>query len=337
MKKLMIITLGTGRGVENGVANSIAATNPDKVIFLITQASQAMPEKVKEAFCTLCRKEDMPTYHAQKVQDAEDPEDAYQTTLEAFQLAKQWGYTPENISLDFTSGTKAMSVGASLAGFFSACKSMVYVGGKKRDVTGRVEKGREKVRVITPNEILADYNQRLAKQMFNIYQFDAGLNILRRIQQRIVRNDLSELEIVFQAYERWDKFDHRQALKLFDSHALSRDVRQMVGKNKGFVAQMVNAIGRKTPPDIVPEILVDLLANAARRAEEGKFDDAVARLYRLTELLVQYRLQEGINISSKGLKTSEIDVTLLPEHLQPTYDALRRDGKIKIGLKDAFI
>jgi CRISPR-associated protein (TIGR02710 family) len=200
-----------------------------------------------------------------------------------------------------------------------------------------VEKGRERVSVITPNDILADYNQRLAKQMFNAYQFDAGLNMLRDTQQRVEREDVKELELVFKAYERWDKFDHAAARRHFENVRItSKAVRDRIGPNRGFVNQLAKALAAR-PEHIIPEQIVDLLANAGRRAEEGKFDDAVARLYRITELLVQYRLQEGINLSVKGLKTSGLDLARLPANLRPRYDALRKpDGAIKLGLAQAF-
>jgi hypothetical protein len=40
MKKLMIITLGMGQGVENGLVKSIVVNNPEGVIFVVTQAKE---------------------------------------------------------------------------------------------------------------------------------------------------------------------------------------------------------------------------------------------------------------------------------------------------------
>ncbi len=37
--KYLIMTLGTGQGVENGLAKSIKAVNPDRVVFLVTGES----------------------------------------------------------------------------------------------------------------------------------------------------------------------------------------------------------------------------------------------------------------------------------------------------------
>ena len=78
-------------------------------------------------------------------------------------------------------------------------------------------------------------------------------------------------------------------------------------------------------------ILASLINNSIRRAEEYKYDDAIARLYRAFELIAQIRL------ASYGLTSSDIDVNILLEKKvsQEFIDALektRDEGKIKIGL-----
>ena len=157
MKKLMIITLGTGQGVESGLARSIVVNNPEGVIFVVTQESlrQKMPEKVEAAVKTVYHQE-MPHVHAfpTVIYHEADVKEVYQATLEAIRLAQNTGYTVDEIYLDFTSGTKAMSVGAVLAALFVGCKTMVYVGGFQRDLqTGRVISGSEVVMTFTLQDI----------------------------------------------------------------------------------------------------------------------------------------------------------------------------------------
>ncbi len=336
MKKLMVMTLGTGRGVENGIARSIETNNPDYIIFIATSQSQEMTDKVAEAFAQLCQQQ-LPPYETRVLQKESSVDDSYYTTHQAICDAQQMGYLLHEIYLDFTSGTKAMSVGAALAALLSECQRMVYTGGSERDKEGRVITGSEIVMSFTPNLVFADYKKQLARQMFNTYQFDAGIKILQKASERNERNDIQQLKCVFNAYERWDKFDHVAARKYFeDPRITSKALREQIGGNRGFVNQLAKTLETQKE-HIIPEQIVDLLVNATRRAEEGKFDDAVARLYRVTELIVQYRLQEGINISVKGVNTSKIDLPLLPESLHTKYEALRKqDGKIKIGLAEAF-
>ncbi len=54
-------------------------------------------------------------------------------------------------------------------------------------------------------------------------------------------------------------------------------------------------------------MVVDLINNARRQIEEGKYDDALARLYRACEMLAQLRLlQKGINSSDVDLNNDKV-------------------------------
>jgi len=328
MKKLMVLTLGTGNGVENGIAKSITVNNPDQILFIATPASQEMPDKIANALERLYHRA-LPPFEVRPLSQEAVVDYAYRATREAIDSALQQGYALEEIVLDFTSGTKAMSVGAAVAALLAECYNMVYIGGYERDAQGRVITGTEIVMSFTPNRIFGDYKKQLALRMFDAYQFDAGLSILHEARRRGERDDLTQLDVLFRAYERWDKFDHAAALRHFEHPDLPRDLRQRIGRNKGFVARIVKAASES--PAIAPELLVDLSANARRRMEEGKDDDAVARLYRLTEMIAQYRLQQ------KGVNTSDVAVSALPDALRPYYETLRGEsGKIKLGLTQAF-
>jgi CRISPR-associated protein (TIGR02710 family) len=58
----------------------------------------------------------------------------------------------------------------------------------------------------------------------------------------------------------------------------------------------------------------ELLANAARRAEEGKFDDAIVRLYRALELGGQIAIQRVL-----GCGTDKVPVDRLPASLREEF------------------
>ena len=48
MQKLMIMTIGTGGGVEHGIARSIIANNPEEIIFLVTEESRAKLDLIQQ-------------------------------------------------------------------------------------------------------------------------------------------------------------------------------------------------------------------------------------------------------------------------------------------------
>ena len=53
-------------------------------------------------------------------------------------------------------------------------------------------------------------------------------------------------------------------------------------------------------------LVADLLNNARRRLDEGKADDAVARLFWCVELMAQHILHAGYNV-----ETSNVDLSIL--------------------------
>jgi hypothetical protein len=85
----------------------------------------------------------------------------------------------------------------------------------------------------------------------------------------------------------------------------------------GFVGRMAaNIKYLKSIPDgeYSIEKVKELIANASRRAEEGKYDDAVARLYRATEMLAQVGFMEQF-----GQSTSKFPARLLPDSIRRLF------------------
>jgi CRISPR-associated protein (TIGR02710 family) len=78
--------------------------------------------------------------------------------------------------------------------------------------------------------------------------------------------------------------------------------------------------------------VVDLISNARRRIEEGKFDDAVARLYRACEMLAQWRLASSYDIIS-----GNVDLTKVPDGSRRWLETCRSPkGDIQVALRKAY-
>jgi CRISPR-associated protein (TIGR02710 family) len=79
-------------------------------------------------------------------------------------------------------------------------------------------------------------------------------------------------------------------------------------------------------------MVADLLANASRRNEEGRFDDGVARLYRAIEALAQLALAERHGITS----TDKIGLECIPESLRHDWKPRAENGVLRLGLQDIY-
>ena len=130
------------------------------------------------------------------------------------------------------------------------------------------------------------------------------------------------LRSLSQAFACWDDFNHQEASELIQTYAprVSKFYPWMLGTIKLLKCQ--NDQRRE------PARLYDLWRNAERRAAQGRFDDAVARWYRLMEWTAQWQLR-----THQEIETSDFPRDRLP----PEIDARSgRDGKIKIGLFQAW-
>jgi len=77
-----------------------------------------------------------------------------------------------------------------------------------------------------------------------------------------------------------------------------------------------------------PYYIADLINNAERRAEEAKFDDAVARLYRTIELIAQYEPKRKYKIETSNAKPEQ-----LPKKLLKEWHITANTQKIKLPLQ----
>jgi len=334
MVKVMIMSLGTGRGVENGIARSIQVNHPDIIYFIATEESQHLITKIE----TVLGKK-LISEPPLILEDAEDVEGCWKTTSQLVRNLFQNGYDPAEICIDFTSGTKAMSAGIVLAGAGFECENLSYVGGGKRDENGRVISGTERVIILTPNEFFIDQRRRMIKDFFNLSQYEACINLIdearRKSMASDVQDEMDKLKLLVYAYSFWDKFDHLKAATYFQKLQGKFDTQWNIDTD--YSKEMVFRISKQLEKydassnirdKYSEEVLADLLANADRRAKEGKYDDAVARLYRAVEVVAQMLL------ARRNIDTSKVEIKDLPTDWQVEYRESREP--IKLGQEKAF-
>jgi CRISPR-associated protein (TIGR02710 family) len=191
--------------------------------------------------------------------------------------------------------------------------------------------------------------QRLA-HYFNAYQFYACRTLIQEVSGRLSRQEKQRFEVfkvLVEGYEAWDRFDHWRALRRLEEAAAK--LQQLIDLNaQGFLASV--AIGleenleflRRLKQETIdfkellhPLLLDDLFANARRRLqEEGKLDDAAARLYRLVEMRGQIEVQKVF-----AAKTDNFPLEKIPPSLGAEFERRYRsprDGKIKLPLEATY-
>jgi CRISPR-associated protein (TIGR02710 family) len=183
-----------------------------------------------------------------------------------------------------------------------------------------------------------------ALKLFNNCQYSSVIFLIDDIKKYSHESRLNErldlLEKISKGYMEWDRFNHHKAFEILKQ---VKDPR--IRKNKAFLGQLISLTEKELEDEEDSEekkneytrrkqsfYLVDLMNNALRRGDiEEKYDDAVARLYRLVEFIAQYRLLEEYDID-----TSEIEYSQLPENLKVNWFDQRYE-KLQIGMNKAYI
>ena len=228
---------------------------------------------------------------------------------------------------DYTGGTKTMTAALVCAALERPDVELQLVSGARPNLV-RVRDGTEQameasVARIRLDQAMTPYLR--AWQRFDYHHAAVGLGAIRVPVSSPDRGRLRLACELSRALARWDNFDHKGALELLGTYAsqLPRDWQVEMLPTLGLLAT------EKSPPKAArePARLFDLLLNAERRASQSRFDDAVARVYRLIEWTAQWQLR------LVGIDTSDVRA----EHLPPDMKVpANRDGKFNLGLWNAW-
>ena len=295
VQRALIQTVGL---VADPLIASLRTHRPDLVVFVASADSSRFVQEALEAA-------PVPDHAVLTVDDPESMDAAFRAGRRAYRILKEKG--AEELLVDPTGGTKTMVAGLSLAlaglGF-----TFVYVGGAKRDAAGKVITGHERVRTMPdPTERYHVFEQRAFMRAWNEWRMPSAAAALEAILKTGERNPelLSEPERryfeglleVTRGMHAWDLFRHKDAHErlsqglpkaLAEAEAWGHEGKlRVLGALKDRLPELEaiakdNLSGRPTF-----RVLADLLANAERRAEVGRYDDALARLYRAVELALE--------------------------------------------------
>jgi len=327
MKRALFMTVGTGVGLDkekkvrnlaHGLLSSIESYNPDKIVFFGSEESIETVESLKEQYYEKKGKE-LENYEFVGLKDIDDFYECYTRIEEEIKEEEKEG---NEIIIDYTSGTKTMTTSAAICAMLYQKKLSLVAG--KRGENGVVIPGTEAARV---QNLFAAYDKYLldrAKEAFNSYRFGEAMGYLDRI---VALEDKEEYKKLVKAYDLWDKFEHEKAFQMLAGVKAGE-----TAYNKSFLGRLIKA---REKQDF---ILVDLMNNARRRMEEGKYDDAVARLYRIIELIGQSVLRTRYEINSSDVDVWQLKTLgKLEKKTIEKYEKLRDEGgKIKLPLRKDF-
>lgn len=308
--KTMFMTVGTGGDMKDAagaIVRSIRNQNPNRVVFVLskTAAETTLPgvrEKI-DASVAVCEI---------VLDDIEDIKKISRTIVA--EMRKELRTKGNDIVADYTGGTKPMSAGLALAAVRFGLPALVYVHGD-RDAAGMVVPGTEKVTSFMLDEFYSRMAFRESISFFNNRVFFSSMKVLEGMSygSEWFVEDTSQMRHLAEGFYRWDIFDLKGAMACF------RMLDEKFLRKCGIKARMEKCkevLNREIEDEFGIERAVDLFCNARRRASEAKYDDAVARLYRLTEFLIQIEAH-SLGILAPG--SFEVDSGKIPPDLAAKY------------------
>lgn len=311
---------------------------PDYVLFVVSESSK--PEVQNKILPGL---NFVPQYGYSEVSDHQDIGICYQeirTDIERWLFERE--LNPEEVYVDITGGTKAMSAALMLAAVENF-RNFTYVGGSSRDANnlGTVLIGSEYVvRCQNPWMTYAVRELERANGLLEGFYADSATEILEEAARKCDESQRARLEAfagISGAFGLADRFDYKaygelrrwcEKLKLFD-YTLSKKLASLY-EHWGTVWDQV----KQTDRTAGRETLLELLANAERRAKQSRYDDAVGRLYRAIELRGQQLVREAF-----GAELGKVSIECLP--VASREDVIEQlgqpdDGHYKLGVRNLF-
>ena len=339
---LLLMTVGTGIGTDHedsikrlveSCSYAIHSYHPDDVIFFCTKESQEiLPLIIKE--------------YAKKNGSAilknsncliSDPSDFTCCFELIFEVASL--YSEEEIIIEASTGTREMIMAAEIVSFLNRIPVSHVTGDK---INGIIISGSERNKQMV---LYAAYDRlqfHRAIDAFNLSQFGSSL---RLISNAVSIPDRDIYYGIFNGYWYWDRMNYAEAYRYLE-HA--PDINIQIGLNRQFLRELIyldqlddSGLDRKKMLKIRQKkyvyVLIDLLHNARRRVDGEHYDDALARLYRVVELISQVLLLNyGIDDNEEKIRFSDLKKILRRQDLSLYARRADRHGVVRIGLRSKF-
>ena len=251
----------------------------------------------------------------------DDPDEAFKSISQYVQELTQQHNAPYLIA-DYTGGTKSMSVALTLAAVENEAVELRLVTGARTNLEG-VASGTERTDLVSVEAIRVkrDVNRFIGAWRYFAYNEAAKGFAGIKPRNRELAGKVRVLQKLSEAFDAWDRFNHQEAADIIEPY------RRQVAPSHKHLLNSIKSLKEKSECQ-TPARLWDLWFNALRRAEQGRFDDAVARLYRLLEWMAQWLLQDRCKINTADVPIDRIppDISVMPN----------KKGQYQVGLINAW-
>ena len=226
---------------------------------------------------------------------------------------------------DYTGGTKTMSAALAMIAADYNIQLNLIVGTRADHI--KVRDGSQDSVTLDIQELRDQRRLKEASQQWQSYAYQRSKvmseEVKLTINNKANRNTLIQLSRAFSA---WDCFDHKLAQDLLNDH--QKKIGRYFSGYLTIIKHLVDAKSEQRGLKFTPYLIVDVWNNAQRKASQGYYDDAIARVYRVLEWTAQWIL-----LKEKNWYTGDLPEQQFPSEINIT---LNRDGKRQASLYNAW-
>ncbi|MDO5423018.1 MAG: TIGR02710 family CRISPR-associated CARF protein [Eubacteriales bacterium] len=325
------LVMSVGTSYEPIILN-IKLFKPRRILFLYTEKSIHTLNKIVK-YCEMTPD----SYEKSKISETE-PLGIYKEIKRSY---LEWN-KPEKMYIDFTGGTKAMSVAAAMAGAMINVQ-LVYVG--TNDYLTDFRKPNPGTEILSyisnPLAVFGDLEIEKALILFSEHNYAGAQEKLKTLKEEIpdpnIRQQLNFVYLLARVYEAWDALEFTAAYDYISilNRQLKRDrithgtfllmdfyetlqkqekILQNLQQIPGLIQERKN-IDILTDLDAMTALMFTMFQSALTREEQEKYDMATLLLYRLLEMIEQRRLAlYGLYVSKMNYMALKYNAKQCPEY-----------------------
>jgi hypothetical protein len=318
----MLILVASVGGSVAPIASAIAAKRPDHVLFVASEPRGDRPGSAGEVPSILQKAQRPKQAHdILRLEDPDDPEAAFLALRGEVERLR--GKHPSACFLfDYTGGTKSMTSAVFQCALATPGAELQLMTGRREDLQGVTPRTERPVE-IRVGWLLAERQEARLREAWRRFDYAAAAAGFRHLDEDLgsdekapeeLRRRYADLAEISEAFDLWDRFRHKAAAERLQGLVRRRPA--------------VAAWARRAQACAADEAarILDLWRNAERCAARGRYDDAVARLYRLTEWIVQWRLK-----ARHGLDAGKMDWSRVPSKVVAAAGLREQVGKTTLS------
>lgn len=168
------------------------------------------------------------------------------------------------------------------------------------------------------------------KILFNNYDYDSLINMIPLMNFN--KDDENKVRSIIELYKNWDLFEYNELTKYKNI-----EIPDLFMPIKDEILENIKSLKKISSKYKDYRLVIDLVNNAKRRNEEGKYNESIIQLYRAMELATTIKLNNVYKIDSSNVNLMRLEELNINKHF---IDYLRNFtnsyNQVHLSLKDQF-